>query len=133
MIGAMLRHARRRVVRDIFAALARKGFDDLREAHMAIFQYPGPDGVSPLELARRAEMSKQAMNQLLGTLERAGYLTRQVDPTHGKQRIVQLTPRGRRVIAVIRESLTEIEREIADRLGPKRYATMIECLHELAE
>jgi DNA-binding MarR family transcriptional regulator len=50
------------------------GFDELRVPHMAVLQFPGPDGVRPSTLAERAGMSKQAMNQLLLSLEAAGYL-----------------------------------------------------------
>jgi DNA-binding MarR family transcriptional regulator len=99
---------------------------------MAVFQYPGPDGVSPLELAQRAHMSKQAMNQLLGTLERAGFLVRRRDPAHGKQRIVHLTARGRRAIRVIRRTVPLAEREMREVVGARRFATMLACLRELA-
>jgi len=133
LLGALLRLARRRVVREIFAALARAGMDDLREPHMAVLQYPGPDGVSPLELARRAEMSKQAMNQLLGTLERAGYLRRAPHPAHGKQRVIALTARGHRALRVMRERVAAIERAQARKLGKRRFETLIGCLRELAD
>ena len=43
---------------------------------MAVLQFPGPDGVRPGTLAERAGMSKQAMNQLLRSLEDLGYITR---------------------------------------------------------
>ncbi|HTL37611.1 MAG TPA: MarR family transcriptional regulator [Kofleriaceae bacterium] len=100
---------------------------------MAVFQYPGPHGTSPLELARRAKMSKQAMNQLLGTLQRSGYIVRKRDPDNGKQRVIHLTARGNRAIALMREEITRIERRAERQLGARRYATMIECLRELAE
>jgi len=127
----MLRHARKRVLDEVFSALARAGMDDLGEAHMAVFQHPGPEGMGPLELARRAQMSKQAMNQLLGTLERAGYLARRRDPAHGKQRVIELTDRGWRAIEVIRTTVLRREREIERQLGERRYRTFIECLREL--
>ena len=131
LLGALLRQARRRLLERVFEALERDGFGDLREAHMAVLQYPGPDGVTPLELARRAQMSKQAMNQLLGTLERAGYLVRKRHPRHGKQRIVRLTARGKRVLETIRASVHDVESDFARKLGARRYATMLACLRDL--
>src|SRR5690349_11597536 len=109
LLGALLRQARRKLLERVFDALERDGFGDVHEAHMAVLQHPGPNGATPLELARRAQMSKQAMNQLLGTLERAGYLVRRPDPDDGKRRIVRLTARGERVIATIRASVHEVE------------------------
>src|SRR5438105_2357846 len=123
LLGALLRQARRQLLERVFDALDRDGFGDLREAHMAVLQHPGPDGATPLELARRAQMSKQAMNQLLGTLERAGYLVRRRDPRDGKQRIVQLTARGARVIETMRSSVHEAEDDFARTLGARRFAT----------
>jgi DNA-binding MarR family transcriptional regulator len=127
----MLRRARNRVLAQVFAALARAGMDDLREPHMMIFQWPGPHGVGPLELARRADMSKQAMNQLLGTLERAGYIVRRRDPQHGKQRVIELTERGWRAIRVIRKAVRAIESDLERKLGTRRYQTLVECLREI--
>ena len=49
-------------------------------------QYPGPDGVRPGELAERAGISKQAMNQLLKSLERLGYIAREDAPDEGRAR-----------------------------------------------
>ena len=133
LLGAMLRQARNRVLREVYAALARAGMDDIREAHMAVFQWPGPHGASPLELARRAETSKQAMNQLLGTLERAGYLVRKRDPNHGKQRLVELTTRGWKVIDVIRDAVSAIEQDLERKLGARRYRMLVETLRDVAD
>ena len=61
----VLEQIHRRIIRELNAA----GFDELREPHMAVLQFPGPNGVRPSALAERAGMSKQAMNQLLRSLE----------------------------------------------------------------
>src|ERR1043165_6221282 len=91
LIGALLRvpsqAIHRRLIRDLNAA----GFEGLNLAHMVVLQFRGPDGVRPGVLAQRAGMSKQAINQLLGTLEELGYLTRTAPPQEGSARIVHLT------------------------------------------
>jgi hypothetical protein len=60
----------RRIIKELNAA----GFDELRIPHIAVLQFPGPDGVRPGTLAERAGISKQAMNQLLRSLEGLGYI-----------------------------------------------------------
>jgi hypothetical protein len=50
---------------------------------MAGLQFPGPDGGRPSVLAERAGVSKQAMNQLFGTLETLGCVARS-PLTHGR-------------------------------------------------
>ena len=72
----------RRIIKELNAA----GFEELRVPHMAVLQFPGPDGVRPGVLAERAGMSKQAMNQLLRSLEGLGYIVRSDAPGEGRAR-----------------------------------------------
>jgi len=124
LIGALLRvpsqAIHRRLMRDLNAA----GFEDLNLPHMAVLQFPGPDGVRPGALAERAGVSKQAMNQLLGTLEGSGYITRSALPQEGGARIVRLTKRGHAAYAKMADILREIEREWTAELGAKRFAEL---------
>ena len=87
---------------------------------MAVLQFPGPDGVRPGTLAERAGMSKQAMNQLLLSLEASGYIARSAADDDGRSRVVRLTKRGRAASAKIADILREIEREWVAELGPRR-------------
>ena len=124
LIGAMLRvpseAIHRRIVRDLNAA----GFKGLSLPHIAIFRFPGPDGVRPGVLAERAGMSKQAMNRLLGSLEDLGYLIRSDAPDEGRARIVCFTRRGHAAWAKALEVLREIEREWQAELGPKDFSQL---------
>ena len=124
MIGALLRVPAQAIHRRLIAQLNAAGFDELRLPHMAVLQYPGPDGVRPSVLAERAGMSKQAMNQLLGSLESLGYLVRSDAPGEGRARIVRFTKRGRAVYAAMIDILREIEREWSEELGAKRFAEL---------
>ena len=49
-------------------------------------------------------MTRQAMNYLLGELERLGYLTRRDDPEDRRSKRVQLTERGHALVRTIRPS-----------------------------
>ena len=124
LIGALLRVPAQAIQRRIIAALNAGGFDDLRVPHMAVLQFPGPDGVRPGQLAERAGMSKQAMNQLLRSLESLGYLVRSDAPDEGRARIVHFTTRGRAAYAKIHDILRDIEREWSTTLGPKQFAAL---------
>src|SRR5690348_8919481 len=121
LIGALLRVPAQAIHRRIIKELNAAGFEELRVPHMAVLQFPGPDGGRPGLLAERAGMSKQAMNQLLRSLERIGYLARSDAAGEGRARIVRLTKRGRAAYAKIHEILHEIEREWIAELGPVRF------------
>ena len=74
--------------------LHEHGFDDLAPAHLIVLQYPGPDGMRPSDLAVRLGMSKQALNYLLGELERFGYIERRPDPDDMRSKRIAMTRRG---------------------------------------
>jgi DNA-binding MarR family transcriptional regulator len=121
LIGALLRVPAQAIHRRIIAGLHRAGFRELRLPHMGVLQYPGPDGSRPSELAERAAMSKQAMNQLLQSLERLGYLSRRDSKEDQRARLVHFTARGRAAWAKIHEILAEIEVEWRTTLGAKDF------------
>ena len=128
LIGALLRVPAQAVQRRIITELNAAGFEELRVPHMAVLQFPGPDGVRPGLLAERAGMSKQAMNQLLKSLEGLGYLVRSDAPDEGRARVVRFTRRGHAAYSKIHDILRDIEREWSTVLGPKRFAELKELL-----
>jgi DNA-binding MarR family transcriptional regulator len=131
LIGALLRIPWEAVQRHMLERLHERGFDDLDAAHLNIFQYPGPQGARPTELAARLRISKQALNYLLGQLERLGYLERRPDPDDLRSKRVALTRRGTAAVRVIREAVGEVETAWAQQLGPKRFSQLRGLLLEL--
>ena len=124
LIGALLRVPAQAIHRRIIHELNAAGFDGLRVPHMAVLQYPGPDGARPGALAERAGISKQAMNQLLRSLEGLGYLARSDAPGEGRARLVRLTRRGRAAYVKIHEILRDVEREWIAELGPGQFTQL---------
>jgi DNA-binding MarR family transcriptional regulator len=133
LIGALLRVPWEAVQRHMLQRLHERGFDDLEAAHLNVFQYPGPQGARPSELAVRLRITKQALNYLLGELERLGYLVRRPDPDDLRSKRIGLTSRGSSAILVIREAVAEMEDAWGERLGEKRFAQLRTLLIELTE
>lgn len=133
LIGALLRAPSEAVHRRIIRELNAAGFTGLSQPHMAVFRYPGPDGVRPGVLAERAGMSKQAMNRLLGSLEDLGYVMRSDAPDEGRARIVHFTKRGHAAWAKALDVLRVIEKEWKEELGPKDFARLKEILCRIWE
>src|SRR4029450_7543790 len=119
LLGALLRMPLEVVQRRIIEGLHEHGFDDLGPAHLPVLRYPGPDGKCPVELAAETNMSKQAMNYLLGQLEGLGYLERRDDPDDGRFTRVYLTERGDSAREVIRAAVREVEAEWANEMGAR--------------
>src|SRR6266536_2964463 len=131
LIGALLRMPWEAVQRHMLERLHERGFDDFDAAYLNVFQYPGPQGARPSELAARLRMTKQAVNYLLGELERLDYLTRQPDPDDLRSKRVALTAHGKSAVHVIREAVSEVETTWAQQLGPKRFAQLRNLLLDL--
>jgi DNA-binding MarR family transcriptional regulator len=131
LIGALLRMPWEAVQRHMLERLHERGFDDFDAAYLNVFQYPGPQGARPSELAARLRISKQALNYLLGELERLGYLERRQDPEDLRSKRIALTARGTSAIGVIREAVSEMERTWAHQLGQKRFAQLRNLLLDL--
>lgn len=128
LIGALLRVPAQAIHRRLIKELNAAGFDELRLPHMAVLNFPGPDGVRPGTLAERSGMSKQAINQLLGSLEGLGYIVRSDVPDEGSARVVHFTKRGRAAYSKIHDILRDVEREWSAELGPRRFAQLKELL-----
>src|SRR5262245_25511462 len=131
LIGALLRIPWEAVQRHMLEQLHQHGFDDFDPAYLPVVRYPGPQAARPSELAARLQISKHALNSLLGELERLHYLERQPDPDDRRARRIALTKRGTAAARVIREAVTEIEATWAQQLGPKRFDQLRTLLHDL--
>ena len=131
LIGALLRTPWEAVRQRMLQRLHERGFSDLETAHLNVFQYPGPQGARPSELAARLGVSKQALNYLLGELERLGYIERRADPEDLRSKRLVLTARGESAVHVIREAVGELETEWSQQLGPERFSELRRLLLEL--
>ena len=66
-------------------------------------------GLSNAQLARRALVSPQSMNEVLLTLERRGLVRRRAHPDHGRILQARLTAKGRRLLAACDAEVREVE------------------------
>lgn len=117
-IGELLRNpnaARMRHVEHGFAAL---GHPAIRQPHLPILEYIDRENGSRISyLAKHANITAQAMGELVDHLARHGYVERVVDPADGRARLVRLTDRGREAYRVAGRLVTDLEADWADVLG----------------
>src|SRR5215469_11354810 len=131
LIVALLRQPWEAVNEHMLERLHANGFADFDASYLIVFQYPGPQGERPSELAARLRISKQALNHLLGQLERRGYIERRPDDDDGRSKRITLTARGIKAGTTMREAVTELEESWTQQLGPKRFNQLRNLLHEL--
>ncbi|WP_296734687.1 MarR family winged helix-turn-helix transcriptional regulator [Variovorax sp.] len=131
LIGARLRFVLTQVERRLEAELAAAGHPDILVAHFKVFRFPPPENERPLDLAKRAGTTKQAMNYLLAQLESLGYLERSSGDGTSTRR-VSLTAKGWEVARIQRETVRSIERDWEARFGAVKFRAFYEVLSELA-
>jgi DNA-binding MarR family transcriptional regulator len=88
-----------------------------KPAHSAVFAQIDPDGSRLTDLARRANMSPQAMGELVDELEDMGYVLRRPDPTDRRAKLITLTQKGQDCIAAGTATIDNIEQQLTDLLG----------------
>jgi DNA-binding MarR family transcriptional regulator len=132
-VGAMLRVAWSWVRDQLYAGVVAAGYDDLNAAHVGLWRYPGLDGLRPSQLADRVGITRQSVNDLLGHLERHGYLLRVPDSGDGRARVIRLTSKGRRLEQTIYAEAGAAQMRIAEILGPRRFAQLHSSLELLTD
>ena len=131
MIGALLRMPAEAVRRRMLEHLRARGFDGLEAAHLNVFQYPGPEGARPSELAAELGMTKQALNYMLREHERLGYLERLPDPEDTRSKRIALTARGSAAVKTMLDAVRAVERDWRRELGAKEFEQLRTLLLDL--
>src|SRR3954454_11680490 len=115
----------------VLVRLAERGHGQVRQAHAAVFQYLDDTGTTVSLLAERARMTKQAMAELVGHLEKHGYVTRTPDPGDRRAKLVLPTARGREVLAIAQQLVPELENEVGEILGADRVRQLYRDLEAI--
>jgi DNA-binding MarR family transcriptional regulator len=116
---------------EVMAALSTSGHPEVRFSHGSVFEFLDDDGTRVGVLAERAQVSKQAMAQLVAHLEQHGYVERVPDPADRRARLVRATDRGREVFAVARAVMTDVDARLRERLGDAKLEQLRVLLREL--
>ena len=130
-LGLLLREPFRLGSSVLHRRLAERGHPDVRAPHGNVFQYLDDAGTRVIDLAERAQMTKQSMAQLVHHLEAHGYVERVPDPRDGRAKLVRTTARGREVFAVVREFVAEVDARLEARLGAAKVQRLRDLLQEL--
>ncbi|WP_244931590.1 MarR family transcriptional regulator [Nocardioides sp. W7] len=131
-IGVLLLLPYRHLEQRILAAVDAAGYD-ITLAQARVFQRLDPGGSRLTDLATAAQTTKQAAGFLVDELERGGYVARGPDPRDRRARLIQITDRGRDVVAVALAEQRGIEAEWEAHLGRARLDELRVTLERLRE
>jgi DNA-binding MarR family transcriptional regulator len=86
-------------------------------AHIHITRHLELQGTRLTELAQRADMSKQAMGDLVDQCEAWGLVTREPDPRDARARIVKFTATGLAWLQAFKDAVAQAEHEFRAEVG----------------
>jgi DNA-binding MarR family transcriptional regulator len=89
-------------------------------------------GMSQTALTAQMRLSKQAVQQLLDQLEAQGLVRREPDPVDKRAKQVALTPAGADAAARRASASANLEEQLRETLGRKRFKALRKALRELA-
>ena len=101
--------------------------------HSAVFAQIDPAGSRLTQLAARANMTPQAMGELVDELEELGYVVRRPDPSDRRAKLIVLTERGHQCVTAGGESIDGIEQRLTELLGTEGHRRLRALLARLLE
>ncbi len=102
-----------------------------KPSHSAVFAQIKAEGSRLTELARGANITPQAMGELVDELEELGYVERRPDPTDRRAKLIILTGNGRACIAAGRATIEGLEDEMVRILGERGHRQLRVLLSKL--
>ena len=129
--GYLLRQAWHSFSGAMEAGLRQHGLTGAQYAALSVLaRQPGLSGA---DLARACNTTPQAMNGVLGTLEREGLIARTAHPTHGRILQADLTTEGGRRLDRATPAVRAVEQAIEAGLSPAQVADMKRWLVTVAQ
>jgi len=127
LLGFAYQALGRRIVDGVNAA----GFPN-RPAHSNVMAHIDIDGGTRLTtLAGRANITPQAVGELIDDLERLGYVARAPDPDDRRAKRIVLTRRGHACVAAAMATIANLERDLERLLGADKLAVLHEQLSRI--
>ena len=103
-----------------------------RPAHSAVMAHIDIDGGTRLTtIAARANITPQAVGELVDELERLGYVERQPDPDDRRAKRIVLTRRGQACVAAALSTIAALEADLEDLLGSAALAGLHDTLSRI--
>jgi DNA-binding MarR family transcriptional regulator len=120
-IGRLLLHSFRIHENRLLTRAHEAGFPELRRAYLNVFRHIDYEGTQLNELARRANITKAAMGQLVAACERLKLVRVNTHPDDGRAKLVRFAARGKRLMTEIEGIISDLEAEFERVLGKEEY------------
>lgn len=127
-IGRLLLNAYRDFNARALALLRERGYASLTPAHLNLIPHLDLLGSRINVVAERAELTKQAAGQLVGELEKYGYVVRSPDPVDKRATQIRFTAQGEQLLEDAAQIKRQIEQEYRSKLGEEAWEALQHAL-----
>jgi DNA-binding MarR family transcriptional regulator len=114
----------RMLIDGLHEELPGRGWSDVRPAFGFVLLALRDSSVSLRDLPAVLGTSKQAVSKLVDAMVAAGYVERDADSDDARAKRVQLSDRGRQLLATVEEIYADLEQEWAAALGEERLGRL---------
>jgi DNA-binding MarR family transcriptional regulator len=129
-----------RLVRDAFTALMAEATEhlahrqaDITPAQTRVMALIDPGGSRPAELARRAQMTRQSMGEILAVLHDLGFIELRSDPDDGRAKVAVLTEAGWDAMRSGLDAVLAVHRHWEQLLGERKMDQLMKLLRQLLD
>jgi DNA-binding MarR family transcriptional regulator len=129
-----------RHVRDLFSLMLEEleerlagDYPDVTAAHNRVMVMIEPEGSRPIDLARKAQVTRQSMTETLATMARLGLITLEPDPSDRRAKLAVLTPKGWTAMRDGLAAALGIHRHWEGVLGEAKMTRLMRLLRELTD
>ncbi len=129
----LMRSARGAYAQSIRAQLQLIGINDLPRNGAFVLAGIDTSGGPRQDLPSELGVTKQAVSQVIDVLVNRGYLERRPDPGDRRRVALELTDRGREVVAAVRRGVEAVDRRLQEQVSPEQYGAMRSVLVALTQ
>jgi DNA-binding MarR family transcriptional regulator len=101
-LARLIRTVERHITNQISRELQIHGYHSLSARHLQVFEHLDTEGVSIIQLAQRAGISKQAMSKMVKEVAHEGFVNVITDDRDNRVQLVNVTQKGAGLIVDIR-------------------------------
>ncbi|KAA1419148.1 MarR family transcriptional regulator [Nocardioides humilatus] len=118
---------------DLVDRLHAAGHGRVNRAHITLLGNIDTEGTRLVEIARRLGVTRQAASQMVGDIEKRGFVERAADPDDGRAQRVRHTQAGRAMLVDALALMHEIEQGYEAVIGKRAMAQLRTSLSKIAQ
>jgi DNA-binding MarR family transcriptional regulator len=129
----LLTKAEQVIAQKTLAQLRNLGYDNISLAELRVMQQLCLSGMRMTELVEQTKLSKQAIGQLIDSLEKKAFLVKLPDPNDRRAKTIAYTDRGYQLIIDVIDATFIVENEVSKLLEQEAHQCLKRSLLTLNE